>query len=343
MWFRSLTGLDEASPEQVRENITINGDELVSAVNGKRFRFGELEVLSLKELRHRVQSAMSVPKPNTIREVVANVQDLHCDESKAGALFQVASQFNLLEMISPNVSPEEGISIYESDRTQGPACAIACGAGTIYRNYFVPINEKIGQTENNQIDCLAALSKELGNQNGELWTMRNGYALATAKGLQKISTRLENANENELDRLRQLLQVGVQWGSQVTLKACEHSVSQVYCSALPVAYSRYSPSLWESFACLILEAAYEATICAAILNSHKTSSQQLYLTLLGGGAFGNKTDWIISGLQRALAMYPDFGLDIQIVSYGSANPVVQSVCSEFYRNCSSYIQSARHE
>ena len=47
-----------------------------------------------------------------------------------GALFQVASQFNALEMISPTVTPEEGATRYEHDRTQGPACAMAAGAAT---------------------------------------------------------------------------------------------------------------------------------------------------------------------------------------------------------------------
>ncbi|MCK5683507.1 hypothetical protein KAJ27_05280 [bacterium] len=54
-------------------------------------------------------------------------------------MFQVASQFNLLEMVSPGVTPEEGVGRYEHDHTQGPACAIACGVGTIYRNYFEAI------------------------------------------------------------------------------------------------------------------------------------------------------------------------------------------------------------
>ena len=40
-----------------------------------------------------------------------------------------------MEIISPSVTPEAGIDGYETDRPQGPACAIACGAGTIYRNY----------------------------------------------------------------------------------------------------------------------------------------------------------------------------------------------------------------
>ena len=52
-----------------------------------------------------------------------NVQDLHGDLNNAGALFQVASQFNLLEMVSPEVSPEHGVGIYENDFTRkAPAC-----------------------------------------------------------------------------------------------------------------------------------------------------------------------------------------------------------------------------
>jgi hypothetical protein len=62
------------------------------------------------------------------------------------ALFQVASQFNALEMVAPNITPEDGVTRYQHDRTQGPACAIAAGAATIYRNYFVPVAGGIGQT-----------------------------------------------------------------------------------------------------------------------------------------------------------------------------------------------------
>jgi len=37
-------------------------------------------------------------------------------------------------------------------------------------------------------------------------------------------------------------------------------VSQVFCSALPVAYSDVPPIHWRAFATLVLEAAYEATM-----------------------------------------------------------------------------------
>ena len=150
-WFQVLTGFHETSPSQVRENIIANGNRLTSLVNGKIFICGELETPSLAELRDRVHSSAHVAGKISVHEVVANVQDLHLKESNAGALFQVASQFNLLEMTSENVTPERGVEIYENDHTQGPACAIACGAGTIYRNYFAIVNAHKGQSAGNHL------------------------------------------------------------------------------------------------------------------------------------------------------------------------------------------------
>lgn len=286
-WFEALTGFRETSPSSVRRNIAVDGETLTSHVNGKAMICGQLETPSLAELREHVRSGARSGGKISLREVVADVQALHADPANAGSLFQVASQFNLLEMVSPSLTPEHGVGIYENDHTQGPACAIAAGAGTIYRNYFAPVNGKIGQSENNQIDCLGDLGKALGNGDNRLWQMRNGYALASVSGLIEISNRLRASNETQLDELRKLLRVGIQWNTQVTLNDCEHSVSQAYCSALPVGYSHHSPTLWEAFARLVLEAAYEATLCTAILNWHINRHNRVFLTLLGGGAFGN--------------------------------------------------------
>lgn len=325
MWFEELTGFTEESPQQVSTNITVRGNALKSLVNEKVFVCGELETPSLAELRERVRSSEYKAGRVSLREVVANVQHLHTDESNAGSLFQVASQFNLLEMVSPSVTPEHGVGVYENDRTQGPACAIAAGAGTIYRNYFATVNGQTGQSAGNQIDCLADIGEALGNSESRLWEMRNGYALATQSGLVEIGQRLRSASEDELDKLRQLLRIGIQWNTQVTLNVSGRLVSQVYCSALPVAYSNHSSSLWAEFARLVLEAAYEATICTAILNSNRNGNNRVFLTLLGGGAFGNQSDWIIESLQRALNLYKHADLDIAIVSYGSSKPFVQDL------------------
>lgn len=257
-----------------------------------------------------------------MREHVADVQKLHADPDNEGALFQVASQFNLLEMVSPTVTPEQGVGIYEHDRTQGPACAIAAGAGTIYRNYFAPVNGQVGQSASNQIDCLADLGRALGNTDNQLWEIRLGHHAGL---LQAISERLDAYSEAELDLLRNCLRIGLQWQTQITLGDSAHTVSQAYCSALPVAYSRHSAEQWSDFARLVLEAAYEATLCAGMLNYTKTGNNRVYLTLLGGGAFGNRKEWIRAAIERAMTFYEDSRLELVIVSSGHSDTEVQAM------------------
>jgi len=322
-WFDDLVGFREQAGDQVRSMMDVDGDRLRSRANGRELRCGTLEVISLGDLRKRTATTQRTNKQIRLSEVIGNVQSLHQQTENAGALFQVASQFNLLEMVSPSVTPDDGIGIYENDRTQGPACAIAAGAGTIYRNYFAPVNGRVGQSAANQIDCLQDIGAALGNQHNRLWRMRNGYALPSDEGLREIHDRLLAMSESERDDLRQRLQIGIQWDTQVTLGDCQHSVTQAYCSALPVAYSSQSSKQWEPFACLVLEAAYEATLHVASLNADRTGNRQVYLTLLGGGAFGNDSDWIMAAIERAARLFALADLDIFIVSYRASNSDVQ--------------------
>ncbi|PKL47564.1 MAG: hypothetical protein CVV42_12590 [Candidatus Riflebacteria bacterium HGW-Riflebacteria-2] len=328
-WFEILTGFKEESPEQVRKNLIVEGNRLKSMVNGKSYICGTLTTPSLAELRQQVAAVASSAGRLTMLSIVGNVQHMHKDPANANAMFQVASQFNLLEMVGPQVTPERGVGIYENDRTQGPACAISAGAGTIYRNYFVPVNGKIGQTADNQLDCLADLGAALGNKNNRLWKMQNGYALPTQTALAEINDRLQTANEAERDRLRGLLRIGVHAQIEVTLDNAGHRVSQAYCSALPVAYSGISSQRWESFARLVLEAAYEATFCAAVSNAQQTGCRRLFLTALGGGAFGNDKQWILDAIKRAATLYRAHDLEVYIVSYGSADPAFLSLIDDF--------------
>ncbi len=323
MWFKALTGFCEESTEHVQKNLSLSGHVLKSLVNNKEYLCGFLEIPSLGELRNRIQLDGFPAGKLSVREVVADVQYLHLKESNRDALFQVASQFNLLEMISPHATPEHGVDIYEDDSTQGPACAVAAGAGTIYRNYFVTVNGQTGQSTANQIDCLADIGSALGNSGDRLWVMQNGYALASEKGLFEINNKLKQASESERDELRELLRIGIQWNTEVTISDSRQTVSQAYCSALPVAYSEHSPDLWAKFAQLILEATYEATICAGILNYQHRGNNTIYLTLVGGGAFGNKNEWILNALSRTFSQYRHVGLDVVIVSYGNSNHSVR--------------------
>ena len=130
-------------------------------------------------------------------------------------------------------------------------------------------------------------------------------------------------DEQERDQLRADLKIGQHCGVEVTLANAGHLVSQAYCSALPVAYSHYPEDLWEPFARLVLEAAYEATLCAAVVNANTTGNRTVLLTLLGGGAFGNRIGWILDALDRAISLFEQAALDVAIVSYGRSDADVQ--------------------
>lgn len=328
-WFETLSGFREESPEQVRKNLVVEGNRLKSLVNGKIWTCGTLETPSLGELRQRVAAVASPTGRLRLLSAVGNVQTMHTDAANAGAMFQVASQFNLLEMAGPQVTPERGVAIYEHDHTQGPACAISAGAGTIYRNYFAPVNGQTGQSADNQIDCLADLGVALGNDDGRLFKMQNGYVITTRPALEEIDATLLKADEADRDRLRKVLRIGLHWQTEVTLDNAGHLVSQAYCSALPVAYSDIPAQYWESFARLVLEASYEATLAAAASNAQQNGSNRLFLTTLGGGAFGNKKVWILDAIKRALDLYRRHNLEVYIVSYGSADPEILRLIEEF--------------
>ncbi len=66
------------------------------------------------------------------------------------------------------------------------------------------------------------------------------------------------------------LRIGVHWDVEATdgVTGMGHTVSQAFCSALPVAYTNVPSGPWRGFASLILEAAYEATMWAAVTLVH---------------------------------------------------------------------------
>ena len=154
-WFEALSGFAEGPYEETRRKLEVSGSTLRSRVNGAAYQVGALELVSLAELRGRSAATTGREGKLLARNVSGDVHKMHQAKEHADALFQVASQFNLLEMIGPDVSPEDGVTRYAYDRTQGPACAIAAGAATIYRNYFAPVDGQPGQSARRQLDWRA--------------------------------------------------------------------------------------------------------------------------------------------------------------------------------------------
>ncbi len=133
-------------------------------------------------------------------------------------------------------------------------------AGTILRNYFVEVNGHLGQRADDQIDCLADVGTHLFADDESAWVMRNGYAMFDRDGLERVDDRPASLSPEELDEARGRLRVGVHRDVEVTTAPSGHVVTQVHCSALPVAYNRLPAQGFERFARLVVEAAYEATL-----------------------------------------------------------------------------------
>lgn len=336
-WFEKLAGFQELDYAQTRRQFEVANGKLHSHANGKSYGIGELELLPLTTLRERVHAGPALAGRLKVSIVRGDVRAMHSAPENAGAMFQVASQFNLLEMISPEITPEDGVTRYQYDGTQGPACAMAAGAATIYRNYFANIDGQEGQTRDRQLDGLAdmgvALCSQLNLPLEALWTMRNGYALCRRSGLEALSAHLAKMGPKQTDVLRGMLRIGVHSNVEVT----DHPghlptfVSQAYCSALPVNYAnpRVPAVQWAVFATLILEGAYEATLCAAALNAQKTGSNLVLLTRVGGGVFGNDAAWIDAAMRRAFRLFKSTDLDVRLVSYGTPTASTLKIVEDF--------------
>ena len=150
MWFSSVFGSveKESNSYSRNRNLFVFDEEkktLFSKGNSTYFDVGPFEVLSVSQLNEKRARLASFKADIsdagvdglTFENVIGDVRTLIRDPRNNGSVFQVASQFNCLEMVGPKVTPEAGVTIYSKDPTQGPACAIACPAATVFRNYFV--------------------------------------------------------------------------------------------------------------------------------------------------------------------------------------------------------------
>eukprot|EP00416_Gambierdiscus_australes_P027708 CAMPEP_0171084088 /NCGR_PEP_ID=MMETSP0766_2-20121228/18106_1 /TAXON_ID=439317 /ORGANISM="Gambierdiscus australes, Strain CAWD 149" /LENGTH=464 /DNA_ID=CAMNT_0011541569 /DNA_START=48 /DNA_END=1442 /DNA_ORIENTATION=- len=360
-WFSALFGFSEVagyaeSKRWLRIWPALRPGEpqiLESLLTGEKFGCGCFEAPTLAELRS-IGRNLKLPGRLRVTNELGDVGAKHALRENRHAVFQAASQFNCLEFVGPSVRPEDGVACYAMDRTQGPCCAIACGAGTVFRNYFVPLdahgrmaaNEgsvaQRGQTEKLQLLNLADLGTLLtkGAPQSTLFEVKGGYTLAGKPQLTRFNEALRQLKD--LDTARSQIRIGVHRDVQVTsarwgreqLRDAEQTVTQVYGSACSVAYNqRSNPSDWASFGTLVLEASYEATLWAAVLSAarHKTEgSRRIFLTCLGGGVFGNRMEWIEAAMDRAFTLFREYDLDVRIVTYGgNIDPRLRALEAKF--------------
>jgi hypothetical protein len=117
--------------------------------------------------------------------------------------------------------------------------------------------------------------------------------------------------------------VGIQWQTQVTPAGGQAHGLPSLLFRPAIGYSPHPSHLWAPFARLVLDASYEAILCAALINAHSHGNYKLFLTLVGGGVFRNEKSWILDAIRRALHLYEGAELEVAIVSYGSSDPAVR--------------------
>jgi hypothetical protein len=110
-------------------------------------------------------------------------------------------------------------------------------------------------------------------------------------------------------------------------------VSQVFCSAFNLNSTRFLdwrtnnlPALKidvnqgmtnvEDWARLIIHGGYSATFCAA----YYLRQPKVFLTMLGGGAFSNKPEWIADALEQNRKLIKDLGLEVNLVYRAETKP-----------------------
>jgi len=337
-WFRDTFGFSEAGSkglifDEVRSAFKLEGSGndrlLVVKKDGRKFAIGAFETPSVLELRKKAKLLLS-PKlikelgEITFQNICGDSRTLHLDPKNEGAVFQVASQFNCLEMVSPGVKPKHGITRYEYDMTQGPVCAIACPAATLFRNYFAGAIPGKGQ-DNNQLDNAADIAKLVNNAKHKYWQMESGYLLPcrrdSIKELNKHFTQKVTIDGKAIslsEAISSRLRVGVHWNTETARQRLRspHRVCQVFSSALPISYTRTPIKDFAHLGHAILNGTYDATLSVgAILAAQRKKRVTVYLTCIGGGAFGNPQGWIADAIQQALDRWSYAPIDVRLVHY----------------------------
>ena len=340
-WFQTLFGFVDDEQSEFDQNWARFAYDAQTGVlslgddPSRTWKAGKFEVVRFGDLYNAARkkavglTLKSKGQRTTVRFVSGDVAILHSDPEYAGACFQAASQFNCLEFANKDDTPEMGVAKWVADLTQGPACAISCGAGTIVRTYFAHEGGTQPQRAGNQINTLDDVIEDLTDKAGaarRLVDVRNGYTDSDAERLAVLATTVNSLSDDDRKRVMYLLKVGVQIDTQVTCKRTAWSekgfwhlvpngqlVTQVYASALAVSakYACCEPDAWGPLARLVLEAAYKATIYAAILHA-QTPRPKVVLTALGGDQFGNKKEWIADAMVGALSTFAPVGIDVVI-------------------------------
>lgn len=297
-WFEDTFGFAE-SRAAVHANMVCTDGWVHSQANGRAWRVGAFTTPRLCELGR----ADDGPTRLVLRVQQGEVGALMRDEANAGAVFQVASQANCLEFVTPRCVPEAGITGYPLDRTQGPAACMATPAAALWRCHLIPMEHHGTALRGQTADCQVNLLRDV-LQDGTL-DVRNGYTFSTPDKLRAAAERLA------APKVRSAIRHNVRVGVHADCGVGTHTVDLVLACACSVAYSAGSTEDWRAVASVVLDGAYDATLAAAV----QLGKTRVFLTLLGAGAFGNPMAWVLDAIKAACRRWRAHALRVTVVVY----------------------------
>jgi len=321
-WFLGLQE-EQLSADGVRQRIfDADSSTLLNESTSQRWPCGRFSLESVSDLARALseasQTSMSEARvPLKVKDGI-DIGDFQATlRTEDCAMVQIASNFNCVEVPSRSVLPDHGglVRGYATDRTQGPAASFGVPAASLLRAHY-PFHHadmapgQWGQTEAKQIELLADVREYFG-------TCVNGKV--TLEGAER---RVVGA---EVDVVASEIKVGIHADAEVVFgRSKTRGALNVLPEPRAVVDQVLSASVnWHSPGCqpadgldnltrCALRAAYQGAYLAAIRRGRKN----LYLTLIGGGVFGNPEAMILEELAAAhqrWASHPDSRLEQVVV------------------------------
>lgn len=238
------------------------------------------------------------PPSNSLSSPVSVIQNDIAEliQSRPG-LFVIASQFNSVEYRNSQ-TPVRRVQEYMRDRTAGPIAQMAADPGLAQC--------LLDMAWDGKLNSIPFVDDFQGT-----FEIRNGYLFAYPPDDPEAQQSVIERFEQELTKTRVTVSSNVPVcgyaNGRMHSGEHPHRVHLAYCSAMPYNYREMSyggngnqpmntGAFCERVCKLILRAQYASAFRYAIDNN----VDQIYLTLLGGGVFNNKPEWIVDAIRHVI-------------------------------------------
>lgn len=319
--FKNVMGITEQEFKAVDSSKRQELSKAIKNYGGTFFLFKDRSKPTVgrpRALKFNVIEGTGDPAQTGFREKL-DTPALQAAPENAGAVFQVASNFDCLE---GGGGQQSKIMDYLSPGmyVQGESASISAMPGTIQRMYF-----------NKPVNLLEGFSRK--------WNFN--YSSGYVGYVPVIDQQFGNLTVAEIKKAAQDVEIGIQKDVCVTggfgptvnelatncpvneylavrIKPADaQRITQVFTAALNPYSNDTTSSGFRGLAQIFLHAGYSKTVHYSL-----EATDKLYLTLVGGGVFQNKIEWIADAITDALKQKVSsdlkMPLEINLIVYNSA-------------------------